>query len=171
MFRPPAGRKHRWGSVSQGAHTGVKGGASPPDESTTPRRARRHPAKASSRSRESGSQTRRSTARHASARATRAADPRHRDCPRPGNKRQGCSGGTVRALATRLCTLHAREVHIGAVRAHGRQGGDGLMVDMAVLVLMRVDVIGKKVTLVDDFSYKVVKNASGRKSMLLCGRK
>ena len=80
-------------------------------------------------------------------------------------------GGTVRARATRLCTFHAREVHIGAVRAHGRQGGDGLMVDMAVLVLMRVDVIGGKVTLVDNFSYKVVKNASGRKSMLLCSRK
>ena len=76
-------------------------------------------------------------------------------------------GGTVRALATCPRTLHAREIDIGAVRAYGRQGGDGLMVDMAVLVLIRVDVIGKKITLVDNLSYKVVKNASGQQIMLL----
>ena len=37
-------------------------------------------------------------------------------------------GGTVRALAIRIRGIRAWAVHIGAVRAQGRQGGDGLMV-------------------------------------------
>ena len=36
--------------------------------------------------------------------------------------------GTVGAFAIRIRGIRAWAVHIGAVRAQGRQGGDGLMV-------------------------------------------
>ena len=45
-------------------------------------------------------------------------------------------GGTVRTFAIRIRGIRARSVDIGAVRAEGEQGGDGLMV--TVLVLMAV---------------------------------
>ena len=38
-------------------------------------------------------------------------------------------GGTVRTFAIRIRGIRARSVDIGAVRAEGEQGGDGLMVN------------------------------------------
>ena len=51
-------------------------------------------------------------------------------------------GDTVREFAIRIRGIRAWAVHIGAVRAQGRQGGDGLMVNS--VGVDESDVLGSK---------------------------